>query len=175
MLNFRMVSSNNDLHIVAKLANEIWHEHYINIVSREQIQYMVDNFQSAHIVKSQIANEGYTYFIISVDDIDIGYYGVCERGDNNDKHLFLSKIYIRNTERGKRYGYKSFCEIVNFAKKNNLNSIRLTVNKKNDIALNAYSSWGMNKIAAVEANIGNGYIMDDYVMEYIIIDPTTLS
>ena len=46
-----------------------------------------------------------------------------------------------------------------------LEAMYLTVNKHNDLALRAYQAKGFTTIEAVETDIGEGYIMDDFIME----------
>ena len=41
----------------------------------------------------------------------------------------------------------------------------LTVNKGNDLGVRAYRGNGFSVIDAVETDIGQGFIMDDYIME----------
>jgi RimJ/RimL family protein N-acetyltransferase len=44
--------------------------------------------------------------------------------------------------------------------------IWLTCNKHNTASLAAYTRMGFTRIADVVTDIGSGYVMDDYVMEY---------
>ena len=46
---------------IAKLAETIWHEHYEPILGVDQVNYMVEHFQSLRAMKDQIANQGYRY------------------------------------------------------------------------------------------------------------------
>ena len=41
----------------------------------------------------------------------------------------------------------------------------LTVNKGNELGIRAYEGNGFETMDAVEADIGSGFIMDDYIME----------
>ena len=47
----------------------------------------------------------------------------------------------------------------------NCKSISLTVNKYNTDSIKAYEKMGFEKIDSVVMDIGNGYVMDDYVMK----------
>lgn len=48
---------------LASLAYAIWHEYWTCILSPEQIDYMVENFQSEQAINKQIENENYTYYL----------------------------------------------------------------------------------------------------------------
>lgn len=149
---------------LANLASEIWHEYWVEILTPEQIDYMVENFQSEKAISNQIKNENYIYFFINVDNENAGYIGLSKKQD----HLFLSKLYIKKEFRHKGLGTKAFDFIKNFAKENNYTNIILTVNKYNTNTINAYKKWQFKEIDSVVTDIGNGFVMDDYIMEYCI-------
>lgn len=149
---------------LANLASEIWHEYWVEILTPEQIDYMVENFQSEKSISNQIKNENYIYFFINVDNENAGYIGLSKKQD----HMFLSKLYIKKEFRHKGLGTKAFDFIKNFAKENNYTNIILTVNKYNTNTINAYKKWQFKEIDSVVTDIGNGFVMDDYIMEYCI-------
>jgi len=154
----------NEIEKFAELTSEIWHEYWTCILSDEQIDYMVEKFQSAKAIKNQINNGSYTYFYI-IDDLKItGYIGVSEKPN----YLFLSKLYIKKEYRHKGIGKKAFEFIKQFAADKGFNKILLTVNKYNKNTINAYNKWGFITVDSVVTDIGNGFVMDDYIMEYRI-------
>ena len=149
-----------EIKILAELASEIWHEYWPCILTPEQIDYMVENFQSENAIKEQIANENYTYYFLINDGEIAGYTGV----SNKRKYLFLSKLYIKKEFRHKGIGRKAFEEIKKFG----FNRIQLTVNKYNKNTIDAYLKYGFKTIDEAVTDIGNGFVMDDYIMEYHI-------
>lgn len=148
----------NEINELAELASEIWHEYWPCILTAEQIDYMVEKFQSKKAIKEQIKNENYTYYFIKVDNEIAGYVGVSDKKD----YLFLSKLYIRKEFRHQGLGRLAFNEIKNLGFK----KIRLTVNKYNKNTINAYLKYGFKTIDSVVSDIGCGFVMDDYIMEY---------
>ncbi len=194
MLIFKKVEK-TEIKELASLANAIWHEYWTCILSAEQIDYMVENFQSEKAIINQIENENYTYYFIETYPLSLtlspgerivnissprermqlceqselqmqergqvaGYFGVSDKKD----YLFLSKLYIKKEFRHQGIGAKAFDEIKKIA---NGKPIRLTVNKYNTNTINAYKKWGFKTIDAVVTDIGNGFVMDDYIMENI--------
>lgn len=147
---------------LAKLTSKIWHEYWTCILSKEQIDYMVEKFQSENAIHNQYENENYTYYYINEDGKNIGYFGLSEKKD----YLFLSKLYISKNYRHKGIGTKAFEKIKEIAKEKNYKSIQLTVNKYNKNTIAAYNKWGFHTIDSVVTDIGNGFVMDDYIMEY---------
>ena len=154
----------NEIKTLAELASEIWHEYWPCILSDGQIDYMVEKFQSEKAINNQIKKGNYTYFYIIYSSQKAGYIGLSKEQD----YLFLSKVYIKKEYRHKGIGTKAFDFIKQYGKKNGKNKIRLTVNKYNKNTINAYEKWGFETVDSVVTDIGNGFVMDDYIMEYVI-------
>lgn len=161
---FIEVLTEEQIEIVESLAEEIWTEHYVPIIGKAQVEYMLGRFQSRHSLSDQIRS-GFLYFLIEADNQFIGYIGVQPKGDE----LFLSKIYVKSSERGKGLGKKSIRFIERLAKEKGLRKIGLTVNKNNRVAINAYEKLGFKNLGSVIQEIGGGFIMDDYKMEKTVL------
>lgn len=153
------VTSQEDVFSTAVLASAIWKQHYTPIIGIEQVNYMLDKFQSETAINDQIKN-GFEYFL-AVADGPIGYLSLKTEKDT----LFISKIYLVKSERGKGYGKNMMNFAKTYAKQKKLEKLRLTVNKYNLLSIEAYEKMGFTKKRAVVFDIGNGYIMDDYEME----------
>ncbi len=160
MTDFIKTDTDQKIKQLSKLAKEIWNEHYIKILSQEQIDYMLEKFQSEHALKEQIKN-GYEYYFIQCADKIAGFLGFCPEED----YIFLSKIYLKADMRGKGLGRAGIEFVENYAKKHGYSKIRLTVNKYNMTSVYVYNNLGFQKIDDVITDIGNGFVMDDYIME----------
>ena len=77
--------------------------------------------------------------------------------------MFLSKLYISRDYRHRGIGTVAFEKIKELSGGKN---IRLTVNKQNSNSIAAYEKWGFKTIDSVVTDIGSGFVMDDYIMEY---------
>ena len=95
-MTIREIESGSDIMEVNRLAGLIWHEAYRGIVSREQIAYMIERFQSVRAITEQLALEGYRYYLMEDEGRAVGYCGVQPR----DGRLFLSKVYLLHEARG---------------------------------------------------------------------------
>lgn len=153
------VTEENQIAAVETLAREIWTEHYIPIIGEAQVEYMLDRFQSVSAIGQQMA-DGYSYFLVEEDDRYIGYMAIQPKGNE----LFLSKIYLASSERGKGHGKRCLDHVENIARYNRLHAITLTVNKNNTNSIACYESWGFEKREAIVQDIGGGFVMDDYRM-----------
>lgn len=163
-LHIRKAENDSDLQAVACLADQIWHQHFVPIIGLEQVEYMVDKFQSFPALKRQVSQEGYEYYQLFVDDQLVGYTGVHPEKDS----LFLSKLYIHKDFRGRHLATETFHFLIDLCKRQNLKKIWLTCNKHNDNSLAVYDHLGFVVTDEQEADIGNGFVMDDYIMTFEI-------
>lgn len=161
MINFVKIKSDSGIQKLAVLADKIWHEAFSEILSPEQIDYMIEKFQSFGAIKTAIDKDNYEYFFISDETGIAGYTGIQEA----DGKLFLSKLYIAKENRGRKIASKAFDFIETLARKRNLKSIWLTVNRNNTHAIEVYKSKGFSIIRTQVTDIGNGFVMDDFVFE----------
>ncbi len=159
MKKIRKVKDADDIETVSKLAKQIWTEHYVPIIGRKQVEYMLDEFQSPEAISSQV-EKGCEYFLLEVDGKAVGYLALVEKNNN----LKISKIYVRSEYRGNGLG----TYLMNFArqkaKERNLERIWLRVNKDNDSSIEWYKKQGFSIKEANKKSIGQGYFMDDFVM-----------
>lgn len=161
MMDIQICKDEEKLHALADLASVIWHEYFTSLISYEQIEYMIDKFQSYHALKKAIEEEHYTYFLAYENDMLIGYCGVRPEQDR----LFLSKLYLHKDVRGKGYASLLLQKAITFANECHKQTIYLTCNKYNDHSLAVYQSKGFYNIDSVQTDIGCGFIMDDYVLQ----------
>lgn len=145
---------------VRHLAREIWDEHYIKILSQKQIDYMLDKFYSTEKIKSEI-EEGVIWEILMDGEKPIGYL-VCKIESNK---LYISKIYLKAETRGKGLGKFLLNRAIKLANQNGKSSIYLNVNKYNTDSISFYERNGFVKIDEGVFDIGNGYVMDDFILE----------
>ncbi len=166
MLKIDTVETQEQVLLVEKLAQEIWHSYYLKMNTVEQIDYMLKNFQSKEAITRQVNDENYTYKMLYKDENPIGYYAATLREDNISQYLFLSKLYLKDEFRGCGIGKITFDDIKSLAKRLKQDRIILSVNKLNTNAIKAYTKWGFKLMHSIKLDIGNGYFMDDFIMEY---------
>lgn len=143
------------------VAEEIWREHYIPIIGEKQVEYMLEKFLSAEALVEQI-NSGYEYFLLSYDYTFAGFAGIKEE----DGKLFLSKLYLYNEFRGEGIASYMFQKFVEICKMRDLHKIWLTCNRHNTNSYEVYKHLGFVTVREEKADIGEGFVMDDFIMEY---------
>ncbi|MDI9470185.1 MAG: GNAT family N-acetyltransferase [Bacillota bacterium] len=144
---------------LARLAAEIWQEAFTYMISGEQISYMLERFQSVPALTRQIESEGYRYWFVSAGSETAGYLGVQPRGET----LFLSKVYLLPACRGQGLGTAMLRFAAEVARQMGLRRLELTVNRKNP-ALGLYQREGFQIVRQAVADIGGGFVMDDYIL-----------
>ena len=144
-------------------ASEVFIDYYIPLIGEKQARYMADLFLSQDAV-SKLIDEGAVFRLVKDEGQIIGF---CEY-KKEEERLFLSKLYARKDQRHKGVGRFMFEDVKAYARRNGLQKIYLTVNKGNTPSYEIYLHLGFKVIDSVVNDIGQGYVMDDYIMEYTL-------
>lgn len=154
------VTSTADIRQVVKLAREIWNQHFVPIIGQGQVDYMLEMFQSTEAITQQIA-ENYEYYLVREHTRAMGYFCLV-LADNSAQ---LSKLYLLAEKRGQGLGRDmlNFCE--QRCREAGIYRLWLTVNRQNAASIRFYEKTGFINAGTLLADIGNGYVMDDYKME----------
>ena len=162
MNTFEKVRDQISIDIVVTLANEIWNQHFVPIIGQDQVDYMLDKFQSFNAIAKQL-NDGYEYYIISNDRKVVGYLGLLS--EDNLNRMMISKIYIKSEVRRLGVGDSALKFSKELSKERKINTIWLTVNKHNKDTIEWYLRKGFVVIEEFKKDIGSGFFMDDFIME----------
>ena len=163
---FIAVQGEKMIETVEDLAREIWNEYFVPMIGQKAVDFILSRFQSKDAIVRQI-KEGYHYYLIRENHQAIGYFAVQTREE--DKELFLSKLYLKLEKRGKGYGRKVIRFLENMAREKDLDRITLTVYPKNTNAMRIYEKIGFKMIGPILRDLGNDLIVEDYKMEKVII------
>ncbi len=145
---------------IAALADIVWHEHFVPIIGLDQVEYMLDKFQSEKAIGESMRGGGYEYYMAFENGDFIGYMGIHEDKEYNS--VLLSKIYIKKEHRGKGAARALLNHVM--ASYSKCGMFWLTVNKHNSSAIAAYEKLGFKTERESVTDIGGGFVMDDYVM-----------
>jgi ribosomal protein S18 acetylase RimI-like enzyme len=151
-----------ELSLVRAIAHETWPHTFAEILSPEQISYMLDWMYNLETLGQQIDN-GHLFYIVEKDRKAIGFLGIQPNFPETGK-LKIHKLYVLPKAQGLGAGKLLIDIAINQAIDLKQEVVTLNVNKYNK-AVEFYSHCGF-KIAYDEViDIGNGFIMDDYVMK----------
>lgn len=163
MTHFTSITS-NQFDLVFNLAKDIWNANYRDMITQGQIDYMLDLMYSPKQLQKDL-DEGYQWELIYHDENLVGYLAYVIKDDNR---VFLSKIYLKTEVQGLGLGKLALNRVKDYAKTNNCTAVYLTVNRGNEKGVRAYKRVGFKIIGEEDFDIGNGYIMNDYIFEFRI-------
>jgi diamine N-acetyltransferase len=151
-----------DLPAVAGLAGVIWRKHYPGIITSEQIEYMLALGYSREALRRFISETGAGLALAYVGD-QLAGFAAYYRPDHPGA-LKLDKLYVRQDYRGRGVGSRLIAHVEAAASEQGRPTLILNVNKNNATAIQAYEKNGFAIRESVVADIGGGFVMDDYVM-----------
>ena len=151
-----------DLEAIKNLAYATWPDTFIDILSRKQIDYMLELMYSFESLKEQ-TKKGH-HFILAKDKNEFVGFASYELNYKNEPKTKIHKIYILPFVQGEGVG-SSLLNFIRLAALNHNDSvITLNVNRLNKSVL-FYKNQGFNIVKEENIDIGNGFLMEDYVME----------
>ncbi len=157
------VLAKTDLNSIRDLAYKIWPIAYGEILSQEQLTYMLDKFYSVESLENQMIDKNHIFLIIKENNIPLGFASY-ELNCENNKKAKLHKIYVLPNLQQKGIGNMLLQEVEKRAKEANCDSVFLNVNRHNT-AQEFYKKYNYTIIKQEDISIGNGYLMEDFVME----------
>jgi diamine N-acetyltransferase len=149
-----------DIPLIRELTFKVWPQTYASLLSKEQIDYMLQMMYSVSSLEKQM-KDGCNFIIVYDDETPVGFASFQDMGNTIYK---LHKIYILASQQGKGTGRLIIDYICDEIKPKGAKSLQLQVNRHNK-AKDFYNKLGFTVIDNLKLDIGNGYFMDDYIME----------
>ncbi|HEX6848857.1 MAG TPA: GNAT family N-acetyltransferase [Chitinophagaceae bacterium] len=151
----------DDIPLIRELTFRVWPQTYAPILSPEQIDYMLEMMYSEASLKKQITEDACHFIIVREDGNPVGFASFNEEKPQRWK---LNKIYVLQDQQGKGTGKFVINYIIEEIRKQNANALFLQVNRYNNAKV-FYEKLGFREIDFINLDIGNGYFMNDYIME----------
>ena len=156
-----------DIGLIGRLADVCFRHTYREILSAEQLEYMMDWMYSAESLRRQMTVDGHVYFIGETDGEAVGYVSVQPEGMAEDglPLWHLQKIYVLPVRQAGGVGKQLFDHALAYVRQMAGGPCRVELNvNRNNKALGFYEHLGMRKMRQGDFAIGNGYFMNDYIM-----------
>lgn len=147
---------------IRAIAREVWPIAYGKILSQQQLDYMMEMMYSVSSLQQQAASD--KEFILAMENNQAVGFASYEFNFDGTSKTKIHKIYILSNQQGKGIGKILIDYILEQAQKEKQSALLLNVNKHN-IAQHFYRKIGFEIVKEEVIDIGNGYLMDDYVME----------
>ncbi|OYU67566.1 MAG: GNAT family N-acetyltransferase [Cytophagaceae bacterium BCCC1] len=151
----------NDIQSIQNIAFETWPSAYGDILKVEQIDYMLNLMYNKEVLQKQM-EESQTFVIITEENEDLAFVSF-ETDYDKQAQTKIHKIYITPAAQGKGLGKILIEETESQAIKKRNNKLLLNVNRQNK-ARYFYEKLGFKIAYSEDIEIGNGYLMNDYVM-----------
>jgi diamine N-acetyltransferase len=158
------IASAKDIPLIQQLTFAVWPKTYSTIISKAQIDYMLEMMYSTAALQKQIEEDGCTFIIVYDNNEPVAFASYNETTTQTWK---LNKIYILPSQQGKGMGKFIINYIIDAIKPQNAKALQLQVNRNNK-AKSFYEKLGFAIIETADFDIGNGYMMNDYVMELVL-------
>ena len=152
----------DDVFLVNELANDIWPQAFKDILSKDQIEYMLDWMYNVNTLQEQ-AQTGHLFYIVKEHGIAKGFVGL-EPNYPDVGMLRIHKLYILPSQQGSGLGRVLLNRAIDVAFDLDLTSLHLNVNRFNK-AVDFYKHTGFDIIGEEDIDIGRDYLMEDFIME----------
>ena len=150
------------LSTIIDLTKKIWPVAYGDILTKDQLDYMIAKFYN-EVALLELMVKGHVFYL--AQDGNGKHVGFVSYELNSEPNKTkIHKIYVLPETQGIGLGRQFFELVKEKAKENNQKDIFLNVNKYNS-ALHFYTKLGFSIVNDEVIPIGNGYVMDDFVME----------
>ena len=154
-------ASLTDYKIIYDIAIPVWNATYKTVLTQEQMDYMLKLFYSEEAFTEQVAVKGHQ-FLLAVEGKD--YLGFASYEVNYQSETTkLHKLYVLPEAHGKGVGKALVTVVENAARKSVNDKLLLNVNRYNP-AVHFYLKAGFENKGEDDVDIGNGYLMEDYLM-----------
>jgi len=150
-----------DIPVIRALSLRIWPDTYGHILSEAQLDYMLEMMYSEPALHRQM-NEGQQFILVTENGEPLGFAAYGKMDD--DDTWKLHKIYVLPNTQGKGLGRRLLEYVITAVKKHGAQQLILNVNRYNK-ARQFYERLGFTVLHEEDINIGNGYFMNDYVMQ----------
>ena len=148
--------------IIQGLSQLIWPATYQQILTEEQISYMLELMYSEESLSEQINQKQHQFIIAYDDDKPVAFSSYGPKPDTDDVYR-LHKLYILPGLQGKGIGKMMVGFILNEIKDDGIQWLELNVNQQNP-AIGFYRKLGFNIRHAENIEIGGRFFVDDFVM-----------
>lgn len=154
-------ATKEDIPAIQHIAYETWPITYGSIQSKAQLDYMLELIYSASSLEKQMDN-GSKFLLIKESNETVAFAAYFLKSQNIYK---LDKLYTLPNQQGKGLGKMLIKYIIDEIKSSGAIALHLNVNRYNTKAQKFYEHLGFKIIEEVDVPIGEGYFMNDYVME----------
>ena len=151
-----------ELPCIQQLAETTWKACYPGVISEGQIRYMLDRGYSLEALQKEITQDRVQFVLAQADGEPAGFGS--HGPTDTEGEAKLHKLYVHPDQQRRGIGARIVDYISKQLRTEGHHTLTLAVNKRNTQAIEAYHKYGFTHRASVVVDIGNGYVMDDYIL-----------
>lgn len=151
-----------DVEAVEALAGLVWRSHYPGIITVAQIEYMLAQRYQPQVLRAELARDDLWWDVLDAGGRLIAFssYLLTER----PREMKLDKLYVHPDHQRGGWGRRMIEHVRERARACGCDRLVLAVNRHNAKAIASYRKHGFSIEQAVVKDIGNGFVMDDFIM-----------
>ncbi|HTL76974.1 MAG TPA: GNAT family N-acetyltransferase [Casimicrobiaceae bacterium] len=150
-----------DIGVVQSLADHVWRSHYPGIISTAQIDYMLEQGYAREALLRYVEAAGAGLALARIDDEPVAFVAWRQSGSGA---MNLEKLYVAPAHHGKGVGRALIEHVADAARRSGCRELTLNVNRNNESSIRAYEHCGFAIRERGDFPIGNGFVMEDYIM-----------
>jgi GNAT superfamily N-acetyltransferase len=146
---------------VGALARIVWQATYPALISQAQIDAMLADRYAPARIREQLDDPGHAWWVVRRDAGPVGFAHALLDASG----CKLDKLYVHPDHQRRGIGAALLRQVEAWARKCRALRLWLQVNRGNAPAIRAYEKNGFRTVESRVFDIGNGFVMDDHVME----------
>jgi GNAT superfamily N-acetyltransferase len=152
-----------DLPTIQRIAHQTWPATFGDILSPTQIAYMLDWMYGLPALTEQIEQRGHRFLLAVEGDAALGYLSY-ELNYRTEPVTKIHKLYVLPEAQGRGLGQALVGQAAEAARAAGNGALVLNVNRQNR-AVQFYERLGFDLVQTEDIDIGNGYRMEDFVLQ----------
>lgn len=152
----------DDVDAIAELARHTWQDAYADLIPQAQIDYMLAQRYNAAVLAEELGRDDVAWDVLWRDGARIGFAATLFPPEGDEAKL--DKLYLDPAHQRGGLGGALIAHVVERAAARGCQTLLLAVNKHNAPAIGAYRKHGFAVRESVTKDIGNGFVMDDFIM-----------
>ncbi|MDP1644403.1 MAG: GNAT family N-acetyltransferase [Thiobacillus sp.] len=153
-----------DIDAVSALARVVWQATYPPLISQAQIDAMLADRYAPARVREQLDDPGHAWWVARQDPALAGF----AHAIRDETGCKLDKLYVHPAQQRRGIGAALVRAVEDWARRQQARHLWLQVNRGNTQAIRAYEKYGFQIVASRVFDTGNGFVMDDHVMERVL-------
>lgn len=150
-----------DVDAVCALARMVWQATYPALISQPQIDAMLADRHTADRILPQLDDPNHGWWVARQDRTLVGF----THAELDRTACKLDQLYVHPQHQRQGIGTALLQRVEDWARQRQARRLWLQVNRGNTQALAAYRKYGFCIVESRVFDIGNGFVMDDHVME----------